>query len=150
MEKNDNTVEQPNKSSNAESDRAVALSSFVMLAEDIHRNANDKGFWKPDSNTAEKLMLIVSELSEAMEADRKGKFAHPQVWENMEAYENSSNNAWMTAFESHIKDTFQDELADAFIRLLDLSKRYSIDLMKHVQAKHRYNKLRPFMHGKKY
>lgn len=131
-------------------DISSRLENFVMLAEDIHRNAIDKGFWKPDSNTAEKLMLIVSELSEAMEADRKGRFCQDKVWDEMEHYKNSSENNWMCAFEAHIKDTFEDELADAFIRLLDLSTRYRIDLLKHVEAKHRYNKLRPFLHGKKY
>ncbi|MCB9500267.1 MAG: hypothetical protein H6690_03350 [Erysipelotrichaceae bacterium] len=123
--------------------------NLKRIAKDIHKNAIEKGFWDKE-NVAEKLMLIVSELSEAMEADRKNKFMASNAWSNMDAYNNSSNNSWMTAFEANIKDTFEDELADTFIRLLDLAERKGVDLEKHVQAKHKYNKLRPFMHGKKY
>lgn len=121
---------------------------FVIknLAEDINENAKQKGFWE-NPNIAEKLMLIVSELGEALEADRKNKLCNIDIdgvvgWTNDEDFQKH--------FAENVKDTFEDEIADAFIRILDLSTFLNFDLMKHVIAKHRFNKTRPYKHGKKY
>ena len=53
-------------------------------------------------------------------------------------------------FRSTIKDTFEDEIADAVIRLLDLSAGLNIDIEKHIEAKLKYNVSRPKLHGKAY
>lgn len=50
----------------------------------------------------------------------------------------------------NIKDTFEDEIADAVIRLFDLAKGLGIDLEWHIQQKMEFNKTRERMHGKKY
>ena len=47
---------------------------FDELAEEIHKNAVDKGFWDRTADPiflAKQMMMIVSEVSEAMEAVRK-------------------------------------------------------------------------------
>jgi hypothetical protein len=44
------------------------------ISKQIHENAKAKGFWDKDRNHGEMLMLIVSEVSEAMEADRKDNY----------------------------------------------------------------------------
>lgn len=47
---------------------------FDELAEEIHKNAVDKGFWDRTVDpifVAKQMMMIVSEVSEAMEAVRK-------------------------------------------------------------------------------
>lgn len=47
---------------------------FDKLAEDIHKNAVEKGFWDRQADpifVAKQMMMIVSEVSEAMEAVRK-------------------------------------------------------------------------------
>jgi NTP pyrophosphatase (non-canonical NTP hydrolase) len=49
-----------------------------------------------------------------------------------------------------VKDTFEDEIADTVIRLLDLSEGLGIDIEKHIRLKLEYNKTRPHKHGKKY
>ncbi len=38
-----------------------------------HQNAKDKGFWDKERNIGELLMLITSELAEALEAHRKSR-----------------------------------------------------------------------------
>ena len=53
-------------------------------------------------------------------------------------------------FEHHVKDTFEDELADAVIRILDLCGAKGIDIEKHIELKMKYNETRERMHGKKY
>ena len=52
--------------------------------------------------------------------------------------------------EKHIKDTIEDELADAFIRLLDTAEGWGIDLQEHVKLKMLYNAKRERLHGNKY
>jgi len=115
--------------------------SLNELALDIHENAKNKGFWT-NNNIAEKLMLIVTEVAEACEADRKNRHAN---------YDNQHiKQDWEKIFEVDIKDTFEDELADAIIRILDLSAKLNIDIDYHVKAKMRYNTTRPYKHGKEY
>ncbi len=45
------------------------------LAEEIHQNAVSKGFFEKEKNIGEMLCLIHSEVSEALEADRKDHHA---------------------------------------------------------------------------
>ena len=53
-------------------------------------------------------------------------------------------------FEMKYKDTVQDELADTLIRLLDLVGFLDMDIDGWVEAKLRYNKSRPYKHGKRF
>jgi len=141
---------------------------FDELSQSIHHNAVNKNFWECDiilklmqdkqfhpdhiktvahAFRAQKLMLMVSEISEAMEADRKDRYFRESI---------SAVNGWISDqdfvphFEKAVKDTLEDELADTFIRLLDFAQHSGIDLLAHVQAKHRYNKTRPCKHNKNY
>ena len=109
------------------------------LAEEIYQNNKEKGFWDKERNVGEMLMLVTSELGEAMEAHRKGRFA------NLEAYEEFSED-----FEDAIKDTFEDEIADSVIRLLDMCGGIGIDIDTHIKLKLEYNKTRERLHGKSY
>ena len=77
-------------------------------------------------------MLTVSELAEALEADRKNKRADLSAFFDKEPCEIFP---FREKFEVHVKDTFEDELADATIRLLDLSTALGIDLEMHVLLK---------------
>ena len=107
------------------------------LCEQAHTNARAHGFWDDYINandaTTEKarsqainnaissrLMLIVSELAEALEELRKDD-----------------------------KDKFRMELADVLIRTGDLLGGLRIDIDPYLKAKMAENKLRPWMHGKK-
>ena len=94
------------------------------------------------------LMLIVSELSEAMEADRKGKYTEQNSIYNLDL---NSDKKFKEIFETNIKDKFEDEIADTIIRCLDLCARKNIDIDRHIQLKLKYNKTRGYHHGgKKY
>jgi len=111
------------------------------LSKEIHEVAKGKGFWDTERNIGEMLMLIVSEVSEALEADRAKKYADIKYYEEYPSKEN---------FELHIKDTFESELADTIIRILDLCGAYDIDIDWHIRAKIDYNKKRGKLHGKAY
>ena len=89
------------------------------LAKQIHENAKAKGFWDETRNTGEIFMLIVSELAEALEADRKGKWADMKKFAVGHDGSITDEQWFQLAFQSSIKDTFEDELADAVIRIMD-------------------------------
>ena len=98
------------------------------------------------------LALIHSEVSEALEADRKSKFANWDLYEKelLAKLSLGDAGAFNYAFETHVKNSFEDELADIIILVMDLAAFKGFDLEKHIQMKMRYNSLRPHKHGKKY
>jgi len=98
------------------------------LRDKVHENAISKGFWNgqdEDYSLPKKLALIHFEVSEALEADRKDRHAGDLDAENGMLIEEMGWNEW---FESYIKDTFEDELADVVIRCLDLCGKLKIDI----------------------
>ena len=52
------------------------------------------------------------------------------------------------AYITHVKDTFEDELATAFIKLCDLCKKIDLDLEKFIELKLAFNKTRNEKHNK--
>ena len=118
----------------------------------IHAINVEKGFWDKPRNTGELLMLVNSELCEALEADRKYKHAgevHKDIYKRM-LDKGTGLCVLKSIFETEIKDTFEDEIADAVIRLLDLAEGLGIDLEFHIKHKMEYNKTRERLHGKAY
>ncbi len=93
--------------------------SLKELCQICHAVAVEKGFWDEKRNIGEALMLIVTELAEAMEAHR---------------HQDDAN--------------FKEELADTFIRLLDLCGGLKIDIEEEIAQKCERNKKRPYKHGK--
>ena len=121
------------------------------LAREINDVNKSKGFWDnmkysieltkdqvrfiglykhiKDAFIAQKLVLIHTEISEAVEATR------------LDGYEKDGYGL----FE---KDSFADELADSIIIILDLCGELDIDIQKQIDWKLEKNKQREFMHGK--
>lgn len=120
---------------------------IYSISEQINKNAHDKGFWDEGIDIPKKLLLAVSELTEAMEADREDNFSAYGIVELNEVLD---TNYFVLEFEKEYKHSFEDELCDAAIRIFDLAYEMKIDLSKHIEAKHRYNCTRPKMHNKKY
>ena len=120
----------------------------------IHNNSVAKGFWnEPNTNITEKIMLVVTELSEAVEAMRKLQR------DEFERYIASCNGIIGTFdvngynefdFKAFIKDSVGDEFADSIIRILDLCGRLGIDIEGHIKYKMEYNSTRPYLHGKQF
>lgn len=96
-----------------------------------------------EGSVVQRLLLIHSEISEAAEALRKDKLSNISDICNAEPFKSE--------FEEHIKDSFEDEIADAIIRLLALCAEYDINIESHIEAKMKYNELRDFKaEGKKF
>ncbi len=123
------------------------VQSLEWLAEQAHSNARDKGFWKlrdelvaaatgvsPElAAFAKKCVasqlreLMISEISEACEGDRKD------------------------LVDTHIPhfSMVEAEMADLLIRLADYCKAYKLRLGAALISKMDYNSKRPQMHGGK-
>lgn len=148
------------------------MKTLNELRNEIHANAIEKGFYDNPREVGTSLMLIVSELAEALEADRegfycggfnryekckKGEFELKHKQETDVRYMprsplliKSADKIKIDAFEMYIKNTFEDELADTVIRVLDLCGYLNIDIERHVKMKMKYNKLREKLYWKKY
>ena len=61
-----------------------------------------------------------------------------------------SDGDFTHSFKEYVKDTFEDELADVMIRVMDLAAFKGINLEQHILAKMRFNAMREHKHGKKY
>ena len=118
----------------------------------IHNNSVAKGFWnEPNTNITEKIMLVVTELSEAVEAMRKldvnelivGIVQCNEIISDFDITGYCGHN-----FKEFIKDSVGDEFADSIIRILDLCGRLGIDIEGHIKYKMEYNSTRAHMHGK--
>lgn len=122
---------------------------LTELSKIVYEANKDKGFHDKGRSFAETCMLIVSEISEAVEADRKDLAAFEgdakvMMAEYQQGFFDSEH------FKQTIKDTVEDELADALIRILDEAGRRGMDIEAHVMLKLAYNKTRPRLHGKKF
>lgn len=95
--------------------------SFGELAQFIYRGNKERGFWDNDRSIGEVMMLIVTEVIESFEAETFDPF--PDVIALREMH----GDEWVARFKVTIKRHRLAELADVFIRILDLFGRYGID-----------------------
>jgi NTP pyrophosphatase (non-canonical NTP hydrolase) len=132
------------------------INTLIKLA---HEKAKNGGWWDAERNVPELLMLIVSELSEGLEALRKDHYADKSVVTDLynDLVVNShdeefilNESDWKVSFEKSVKNTFEDEMADVAIRLFDLCGGLNVDLEKHIDLKMKYNSMRGYKHGKKF
>ena len=88
-------------------------------AKDFHQRSVAKGFWDVPHSVGHYLMLAYGELHEGIEADRIGKWAKldPDTIDTLQRVEGAP---YAQEFLRLVKDTVEDEIADAVIRLLDL------------------------------
>lgn len=109
-----------------------------LLAMEVHAIAVQHGWWESNPSDEHCLTLVISELAEAVEADRKGNKADMLGFELLMAEWNDPAECeadpqqyeyeLKVAFETNLKDTVGDELADTVIRLLDLAGARKCDL----------------------
>jgi len=104
------------------------ISALAYWGFQIHELAKEKGWWDKPRNFGELIALTHSELSEALEASRQD-FNKP--------------SAKIPGFTE-----IEEELADVYIRILDMATHYNLKLGEAVLAKLDYNAGRPHRHGK--
>ena len=112
----------------------MTVEQIKALAKEIHEGNVNRGFWEGERTLSWVLMLIRTEMSEAVEADRKGRLCSLGINEDSEhsridtyKHLNIDSEFSTTLFKGYIKDTVEDELADTVIRILDASVTSLID-----------------------
>lgn len=105
----------------------VFLDCLGCVAEMIHRNAHDKGFYDPPRSDLESHALMHTEIAEATEAVRHGNPPSPHIPEF---------------------SLLEEEIADEIIRCLDYAVDKKLRIGEAILAKHEFNKTRPHKHGK--
>jgi len=108
-------------------------------------NYADKQGFHENIIFGEKIMLIVTELSEAVEAHRNNKWSRKS-----KAFFPYPEDIRPDLYEYHFKGTVEEELADAILRIADIAGIYGVDLDFQIRAKMAYNETRPYKHGKRY
>lgn len=106
------------------------------LRDEIHAIAVEHGWHETKQPSSHWICLVISELMEAVEADRKGiksqivRFNKDMDYliHEFKLYGERYNKAFMDEFSRYIKDTVEDELADAVIRLLDFAGETGTDI----------------------
>jgi NTP pyrophosphatase (non-canonical NTP hydrolase) len=120
----------------------MSLNDFKILAGNI---AIKHGCDESKRAVGSCLMGITSELGEAYSALRKdNRVDHTDLLYIIKVLEDNtiSDDDKKLSFETIIKDKFEDEIADTFIRLLNLCNAYHIDIAKQIKAKMYYNDIR--------
>lgn len=114
---------------------------LAEIQKQSYSNAVAHGFYdeitedqKDDSTfLGSRLMLMVSELAEALEEVRAGH----SPWE-----------IYFNAEKPDKPEGFPVELADLVIRVADTAEWLGLNLSKIIEMKHQYNVSRPYKHGK--
>lgn len=96
------------------------------LRDKAYKTACEHGFHDNELSNEHCLMLVITELSEAVEADRKGRRMTEE--DKKEYLSCQKENFYMYAYDNYIKGTVEEELADTCIRLLDLAGLRKIDM----------------------
>lgn len=125
--------------------QGIGERTLLAFSQSAHSNAVDKGWWMaymdnhgllwPEparESIPEKIALVHSELSEALEECRAGRV------EDGIYYAGDSK-----------PEGFGIEMADAVIRIMDLCCALGINLQECVELKMAYNQTRPYRHGGK-
>ena len=107
---------------------SLFVAAWNWNANKVFEMAKDKGWWDAERNDGEVIALMHSELSEALEAIRRGNGP-----------------------DSHIPDFkgIGAELADVVIRIMDYGRGRGLRIAEAIEAKMAYNARREHKHGGK-
>lgn len=98
------------------------------LRDRAYKTAISHGWHEERYSDEHWLCLVISELMEAVQADRNEMHANRDNFEYYMKQRKRSDGEFFYAFRHGIKDTVEDEIADACIRLFDYAGLIDCDL----------------------
>lgn len=120
LESKENTMEKINNNQKA---------SLNQLRDEAYATACEHGFHEQKHSSEHFLMLVITEISEAVQADRKGLRANMKAFDYWKEKEGDGfKDKFSDVYKSCISGTVEDELSDIVIRLLDMAGLCKVDL----------------------
>ena len=96
--------------------RIISKEELEVLAKQAYESAKNKGFYPESVNIAFCLMFIIVEMSEVLQADRKGRHGSIEDYES----EIEMGRDMPTAYKNTLNGTVESDFADIAIRILSL------------------------------
>lgn len=94
----------------------ITQKELASLAEDAFKNADKHGFYPENTEIETALMLIITEMAEAVQADRHNLHGSIEDYES----EIQMGRDIPTAYKNSLEGTVESEFADIAIRILSL------------------------------
>lgn len=94
----------------------ITHKELASLAEDAFKNSDKHGFYTESTEIETALMLIITEMSEAVQADRTNRHGSIEDYES----EIQMGIDIPTAYKNSLEGTVESEFADIAIRILSL------------------------------
>ena len=94
----------------------ITQKKLVVLANDAYLNAQRHGFYPDNTDITTALMLIITEMAEAIQADRHNRHGSIEDYES----EIQMGRDIPTAYKNTLEGTVESEFADVGIRILSL------------------------------
>lgn len=137
------------------------VSMFESVQKDVHQNAVDKGFWYEKEEYRRPLLrgesLIGGSIVERIPVNpwnfgEKIALMHSELSEALEKHRKTLGKGLPETPDEHCPEFggIAIEFADVVIRLMDVSEKMGINLAEAIIAKAVFNTTRPAMHGKAY
>ena len=99
------------------------------LSQEAFETAKAHGWHDEELPDETYLMLIMTEIAEAVQADRKRFHANVDDFKSeTDGLTSEYDDIWKYEFECYIKNSVEDELADIIIRCLDLAALRGVSL----------------------
>ena len=97
--------------------------------DEAHKTAQQHGWHDEKMSENHFLMLIITEIVELIQADRKNKHTRRELFElRLKVSPGDPDNRFIDWFEPFVKNTFEDELADICIRTFDLIGEFNVKI----------------------
>ena len=117
--------------------------NFDELTQEAFATAKAHGWHDEEQPDETYLMLIITEIAEGVQADRKDKHADVGLFnadvETLDMADSYDRDVWKRDFEIYIKNSVEDELSDILIRCLDLAALREISLNGVTEMTHTFH-----------
>ncbi len=98
------------------------------LSQEAFETAKAHGWHDEEQPDETYLMLIITEIAEAVQADRKDRHTDVDLFKALLETYADDDALWKYEFETHVKNSVEDELSDIIIHCLDYSALRGIGL----------------------
>lgn len=113
------------------------MNSFNQISNEAYEQAARRNQLQPDL-TATLIAKLQGEASECLDAHLKGRNIDLDYF-----FTDVNDKNFYTEFETKVKNSVGDELADIVLYAAIIAKQKGIDLDRHIELKMKYNSMRP-------